>query len=151
MPKGIRKDTIPKVGNNPNHEERPKKRNPLGGRPPIPIDWKVVDKYLMAGCSAPQVAAYLSISAETLRDRCLKENGVDFSSYSLEKLEKGNSQILGKQYQIALEGDRTMLVWLGKNRLKQSDKVHQIIETKQEIIQKKVLVIPRSNRHIKND
>ena len=92
-----------------------------GGRKPIPINWDEVAKLLMAGSKGVQVAAYLGIGSDTLYDRCRKDIGVDFSLYALEQRQKGNSLLLGKQYQVALSGNTTMLVWLGKQRLAQTD------------------------------
>ena len=40
----------------------------------------------------------------------------------LTKKAKGNSFLRAKQYEKALQGDNVMLVWLGKNRLKQTDR-----------------------------
>lgn len=91
-------------------------------RPLINIDWSVVDKFLESGCSGMQIAAYLNISHETLYDRCDSDRGMCFTDYKRSKYEKGNSQLLGKQYKLAMDGDRGMLIWLGKNRLGQADK-----------------------------
>jgi len=38
-----------------------------------------------------------------------------------EQKQKGNSFLLGKQYQVAMGGNTTMLIWLGKQRLAQTD------------------------------
>lgn len=86
-----------------------------------PINWDEVDKFLMAGASGVQISAVIGITHETLYERCLKEKKVPFSTYSLEKRQKGNSMLLGKQYQVAMQGNTTMLVWLGKQRLEQKE------------------------------
>ena len=39
-----------------------------------------------------------------------------------QKRQEGNDVLFGKQYELAKSGDRGMLIWLGKNRLDQSDK-----------------------------
>jgi len=49
------------------------------------------------------------------------EKGVGFTQYKQEKLAKGDSLLKAVQYKIAVKGDKTMLVWLGKQRLKQSE------------------------------
>lgn len=131
MPKGIKKTTIPLKGS----------RKKIG-RPRIKIKWDIVDKYLMAGCSGVQIAASMGICIDTLYDRCVLENKVSFSSYSLEKYEKGNASLFAKQFSVAMEGDKTMLVWLGKQRLKQKDKIHQDIESKQQISQLAIMELP---------
>jgi hypothetical protein len=91
-------------------------------RPKIPINWEMVDKYLEAGATGVQVAAVLGMHPETFYNRCIMEKKVIFSEYRNRKLEKGNSQLLGKQFKMAMDGDRGMLIWLGKNRLGQTDR-----------------------------
>lgn len=96
-----------------------------GGRPKSDIDWKKVEDLLEAGCLGTGIAAYLGISAETLYDRCLIEKGKLFSRFSQEKKEKGDEILRAHQYAKALgltdKGDNTLLIWLGKTRLKQVD------------------------------
>jgi len=91
-------------------------------RPKKNIDWREVDKYLVAGATGTEVAAVLGIHAHTLYKRCEEDHKISFSDYLQQKREKGDSMIKLKQFEQAMEGDRGMLVWLGKNRLNQSDK-----------------------------
>jgi len=112
MPKSKEKKPPVKVKKNVGHN---------GGRKVIPIDWSVVDKCLMTGSSGVQTAAFIGITDETLYNRCRKEHGVDFSIYLLKQKQKGNSLLLGKQYQVAMGGNVTMLIWLGKQRIGQTD------------------------------
>jgi len=95
------------------------------GRPVSQIDWKKVEDLLMAGCMGTGIAAYLGISAQTLYDRCFIEKGILFSQFSHEKKEKGDEILRAHQYAKALgltdKGDNTLLIWLGKTRLKQID------------------------------
>lgn len=100
----------------------PKITNRKACRPRIPINWEQVDKYLEAGANGVQIAAVLGMHVETFYDRCLLEKNTNFTNYRSEKLERGNSKLLGKQFKLALDGDRAMLIWLGKNRLNQSDR-----------------------------
>ncbi|OED34696.1 hypothetical protein AB832_06905 [Flavobacteriaceae bacterium (ex Bugula neritina AB1)] len=92
------------------------------GRKKITIDWTKVDKALIAGANGVQVASMLGVHPETLYDRCKEKFKTDFSDYSRQKKEKGNLNLLTKQYDLAIEGDRGMLIWLGKQRLGQKDK-----------------------------
>lgn len=98
----------------------PKKKNPQN-RPPIPIDWTVVDKWLEADCTGTQVAGMLAIHPDTLYDRCVKEKEMNFSEYANTKRCKGDGLIKEKQFTEALKGDRGMLIWLGKQRLGQKE------------------------------
>lgn len=96
------------------------KKNPPR-RPQIPIDWTVVDKWLEADCTGTQVAGLLGIHPDTLYNRCQQDKGVTFTVYSNEKKAKGDGLIKEKQYVEALNGDRGMLIWLGKQRLGQRE------------------------------
>ncbi|HLY69206.1 MAG TPA: hypothetical protein VKR53_05725 [Puia sp.] len=108
---------------------------PGSGRKCKPIDWKQVENMLMAGCSGIQIAAVIGVHPMTLYERCKKDQKCDFTDFLCEKREKGNAALLGKQYEIAMKGDKTMLVWLGKNRCNQADKWESKIETNEQSIQ----------------
>jgi len=94
----------------------------MAGRPPAPIDWKTVDRLLQAGCLGTQIAARLAIRPEVLYDACQREHKANFTEYSAQKREHGETLLLEKQMEAAMKGDKTMLIWLGKQRLGQADK-----------------------------
>lgn len=92
-------------------------------RPKLKVDWKLVDDLLIKGCTGTEIAARLGMHAETLYKRCEKECRVGFSAYSQEKRAIGDALIRATQFDLAVrERDRGMLIWLGKNRLKQTEK-----------------------------
>lgn len=91
------------------------------GRPQAFIDWKIVDELLEAGCPGTEIADSIGINQNTLYDRCNTDNGITFSHYSQLKSAKGEHKIRQKQYQKAIDGDNTLLIWLGKVRLKQTE------------------------------
>ena len=97
-------------------------------RPKADIDWKRVDELLEADCEGTEIAAALGLVPDTLYKRCQEDNKLRFSDYLRQKKASGNSMLKEKQFEKALSGDSGMLVWLGKNRLNQSDKKQQIIE-----------------------
>lgn len=96
-----------------------------GGRLEYPINWEKVDELLTAGCTGGEIAAHFGIHPETLYDRTAKKYNKPFSEYSYEMRQKGDSLLRQAQFDKALgrnkDADNTMMVWLGKNRLKQSD------------------------------
>lgn len=94
----------------------------MAGRKKVEISWMRVDKALIAGASGVQVAAMLGVHYNTLAAKCKEEKKCDFSEYLRQKREKGNEMLLSKQFEEAMAGDRGMLIWLGKQRLNQSDK-----------------------------
>lgn len=95
---------------------------PLRGRPPIQLNWNKIDDLLVQGCSGREIAGNLGINPNTIYEKCLLEKGITFTDYSQQKYEKGDSLLRSAQFDKALNGDNMMLIWLGKNRLKQRDK-----------------------------
>jgi hypothetical protein len=102
--------------------KEPKKKKSNAGRKKVVIDWKRVDKSLMSGSNGVQVSAMLGVHPDTLYNKCKEVKKMDFSAYQQQKRQEGNDVLLGLQYELAKSGDRGMLIWLGKNRLDQSDK-----------------------------
>lgn len=86
------------------------------------LDWKKIDFLLEAGCSGYEVASQLGVHHDTIYNRLAQHYGESFTDYSVKKRQKGDANIRVVQYQKALKGDNHMLIWLGKNRLKQKDK-----------------------------
>lgn len=91
-------------------------------RPKIDIDWDEVGHMLEAGCEGTEVAASIGIHPNTLYERCQTDNKLSFSEYLASKRASGDRLIRVKQFEIAKEGDKAMLIWLGKQRLGQKDK-----------------------------
>ncbi|MES2875410.1 MAG: hypothetical protein V4708_16925 [Bacteroidota bacterium] len=100
------------------------------GRPPKEIDWDLVDELLEAGCSGPEIAPHFNIHPETLYDRVADKHGMLYSHYSDIMFAKGDSVLRAVQHTKAKQGDNTMLVWLGKNRLKQKETPNEITVSK---------------------
>jgi hypothetical protein len=94
----------------------------MAGRPKADIDWNKVNKYLQAQCNATGIAGLLGISVDTLYIRCKTDHKMDFSAYSAQKKAEGKELLRAKQYQSAMEGDKTLQIWLGKQYLEQKDK-----------------------------
>jgi hypothetical protein len=102
------------------------------GRKPATIDWKLVDNLLKAGCAGTEIAAHIGVHPDTLYNHCKADHKTDFSAYSQEKKAAGDAILKVTQYQVAInDKDKTMLVWLGKQRLGQTDK-REIDQTNRE-------------------
>lgn len=87
----------------------------------ISIDWDQVDKMCAIHCTGEEQAAILGIDYDTLNRRCKKEKKRSFADYFAEKRSSGRMSLRRKQYTVAMDGNPTMLIWLGKNWLGQSD------------------------------
>jgi len=88
----------------------------------IIIDWDKVDEYLKAQCSGSGIAEILGIHENTLYDHCKVDKGMEFMAYSMKKKSEGKELLRKKQVEVALEGDKVMLIWLGKQYLDQAEK-----------------------------
>lgn len=84
------------------------------GRPRLRISAKQVERLASVGCTTPDMALILGCSEDTLERR--------FAGAIKEGRASARGSLLKKQYNLALAGNVTMLVWLGKQRLGQSDK-----------------------------
>jgi|SRR6188768_217523 len=107
------------------------------GRPPVEINWKIVEALLEAGCSGMEIAPYFDISDFQLYRRIEEEYGVPAGDFIAQRKHKGNSLLRKKQHDKALEGpgDNSLLIWLGKNRLDQRDTPNEILVSPQTVNQ----------------
>ena len=92
---------------------------------------------LQAGCTGTEVASTLGISADTLYRACEKHNKIGFADYSAQKKAVGCKQLKLARHERALEGDNTMLIWLSKQRLGETDKNNLDIQSEIKIPQLK--------------
>jgi hypothetical protein len=81
------------------------------------------------------IAETLKISSDSLTLRIKERYGLTFPEYKTKSLSKVRGSILAKQYELAIGGNVTLLIWLGKQYCNQTDKVEETTksEVKQEI------------------
>jgi hypothetical protein len=84
-------------------------------RPTKKLDPVLIEKMSSVGNPVTAIATILGCSTDTLHRR--------FAAVIKRGRENGNHSLRVKQFQKAMEGNITMLIWLGKQRLGQSDKV----------------------------
>lgn len=99
-----------------------------GGRPRKVIDWDQVDAMCRIHCTGEEQAAVLNVDYDTLNSACKREKGMGFSEYFKQKSASGKMSLRRKQYTSAMDGNTTMLVWLGKNWLGQKDSQEESYE-----------------------
>lgn len=100
---------------------KPAGRN-VGGRPRVEIDWDVFDALCGVQCTLAEIAGHFECSEDTIERAVTREKAVGFADYYREKAGRGTIALRRKQYAVALGGNVTMLIWLGKQRLGQTDK-----------------------------
>ena len=112
----------------------------MAGRPEALIDWTTATALLQAGCTGVQIASRFGIHPNTLYERCKKEHNCEFSEYSQQKREHGETLLLQKQFDAAMKGDKTMLIWLGKQRLGQKERSANENETTLKVMQAEIVI-----------
>ncbi len=92
-------------------------------RKKIKVDWPKVESMCQIQCTGEEMASVLGISYDTLERRCKEEFEIPFAEYIQQKAPAGKASLRRRQYKAAMDGNATMLVWLGKNLLGQTDKI----------------------------
>lgn len=91
------------------------------GRPKTEIDWEEFDFLCGIQCTLNEIACRFHCDEKTIERAVLREKGIDFVDYFGKKRGVGKLALRRKQLQLAMMGDRTLLIFLGKNYLDQSD------------------------------
>lgn len=86
-------------------------------RPKIKIDTDVVEKLAMIHCTMIEIASVVGCSVDTLERR--------YADLIKKAKDKGRASLRRLQYEKAQQGNVTMMIWLGKQLLGQSDKMDQ--------------------------
>ena len=85
------------------------------GRPKITIDENIVANLASIGCTQEEIASVVGVSRRTIQRH--------FAQIIEDNRNKGKASLRKKMWQIALNGNPNMLVWLSKNELNMRDKV----------------------------
>lgn len=88
----------------------------MAGRPKIEINWEDVRKLSLLQCTQNEIASFLGVSVDTLLRR------KEFCVLHKKGMEEGRMSLRRLQWKKAQDGNTTMLIWLGKQYLGQSDK-----------------------------
>ncbi|MBK8946428.1 MAG: hypothetical protein IPM32_14325 [Ignavibacteriae bacterium] len=109
----------------------------MSGRNKKRINHKKVEEYIRIGLSGREIAKLVGVDEKTIRNKfsalLQKREHENILEFQKKKL-----KIADKQYERAMEGSDIMLIWLGKNWLKQSDKMEQNGRRKLEITKKEI-------------
>ena len=89
----------------------------------IQINWDQVKNLMKAGMGAPSIAEKLGFSDQTLYRRCKTETGMEFVELRTKMMDIGSDLLIAKGYEMAVNGDKTMLIFYLKNRAGFADHV----------------------------
>jgi hypothetical protein len=99
------------------------KRKAEDGRPRLEFNLKEVEALGAIQCTYDEMAAVLCCSADTITRRMKEEPS--FAEAYKKGVEGGKVSLKRKQFTLATGGNVTMLIWLGKQHLGQTDKIVQ--------------------------
>ena len=91
-------------------------------------DWKKIDNMCAIKCTGEEITSILGVDYDTLSAACERDHKVKLSEYIEQKSAGGKMSLRRRQYTTAMDGNPTMLIWLGKNWLGQKDKSDEEIE-----------------------
>lgn len=84
---------------------------------------KVIEKMASIMCTEEEIALCIGASVDTL----LNDDNKDLFRTAIKKGQSSGKQSLRReQWNVAKRGNATMLIWLGKQWLNQTDKVEQV-------------------------
>ncbi len=92
------------------------------GRPVIKIDIEQLKNLVRIQCTAEECALVLSVDADTINARLKDAGEKTFSEFYKRYAEQGVVSLRRAQWKSALDGNPTMLIWMGKQILGQTDK-----------------------------
>lgn len=87
-------------------------------RPILDLDETQIEKLASINCSLAEIAAVMGCSVDTLSLR--------YTEVIKKGRENGKSSLKKKQFEVAMKGNVTMLIWLGKIILGQRDPASDI-------------------------
>ncbi len=103
------------------------KGDPKGGRPRLEFDMKILEGMATIMCTAEECSSILGVSLKTIERRLNEETGSGFDVFRKKHADTGKRSLRRAQFDLAMKGHATMLIWLGKQWLGQEDKItHEI-------------------------
>lgn len=102
------------------HSKRPKKY----------LKWSTIDKLCALKCTLEEIAVKTGVTPDLIERRMRETFNISFKDYFRIKSQLGNVSLRHMQYELAKQGNPTMLIWLGKNWLGQTDKAELSVNGK---------------------
>lgn len=96
---------------------------PRTGRPKLILNQDLFEDLCRIQCTEAEIASLLKCSVDTLERWCKRIYSKTFAEAYKRLSDGGKESLRRAQYKLALKGNATMLIWLGKQVLKQTDKV----------------------------
>lgn len=125
-------------------------------RPKKNIDKSQFESLLKLQCTLTEVAGFFSntlngCSEDTVERWCKRTYGESFAEVYKKKSATGKISLRRKQFEVAMSGNPTMLIWLGRNILNQTDKIEVDVSTIDDTTREAVDNLVNEARKRKND
>jgi len=92
------------------------------GRPKLAIDQELFESLCQIQCTEAEIAGALKVSPDTILRWCKEIYNETFAEAFKKLSADGKSSLRRAQWKAALNGNSTMLIWMGKQVLGQVDK-----------------------------
>jgi len=92
------------------------------GRPKLKIDQDMFESLCQIQCTEAEIAGALKVSPDTILRWCKEIYNETFAEAFKKLSADGKSSLRRAQWKAALNGNSTMLIWMGKQVLGQVDK-----------------------------
>lgn len=93
-----------------------------GGRPRKEIDQNTFERLCEVQCTLEEIAHVLDVSEDTVERWCKRTYELGFADAYKKSSAFGKTSLRRYQFEAAKKGNSTMLIWLGKQYLGQTDK-----------------------------
>lgn len=125
----------------PEYKKKPNGKNDTGA-PRKEIDWKIFDGLCSIQCTLEEIAAMFDCSVDNIERKVKEQHKMTFAEYYKLKSGNGKVSLRRRQFKAAMDGNTSMLIWLGKQHLGQKDKseVDSKVNGQQEIIVRREII-----------
>ena len=93
----------------------------MAGRPQKELDQKQFEALCSIWCTEDEICSILGTTDKTLNKWCKRTYNMNYSEAYKRYSTGGRISLRRKQKEVAMTGNVTMLIWLGKNVLGQSE------------------------------
>ncbi len=91
------------------------------GRPEKDIDWDMFEQLCGIHCTSSEIASFLKVHQDTLRDRAIEHYGEEEYSIIYKKFQENGKCSLRRNQFVMSKSNASMAIWLGKQYLGQRD------------------------------
>lgn len=90
-------------------------------RPRKVIDWQEFKKLCQIHATQEEIAGWFECSVDTIERACKRDQKAGFAELYKQWSAGGKISVRRKQIEVALSGNPTMLIWVGKQMLGQTE------------------------------